>query len=124
MGTDVRAMYDKEYLYAYDLQGKEVTLTIEKVVRGELMGTGGRKNKKPVVYFKEGAEKKGLGLCITNARTIASLYGGFEIEKWIGKRIVLYPTTTLFGGATVDCIRIRPVVPGAKPAKREPGDES
>lgn len=113
MGTDVRSFYDKEFLYAFDLGGKDVTLTIEKVVRGELTGTGGKKSKKPIVYFKEGTEKKGLGLCITNARTIAQLYGSFEAEKWIGKWITLYPTTTTFGSATVDCIRIRPVAPKA-----------
>jgi hypothetical protein len=110
MGTDVRTMYDKELLYAHDLAGQDVTLTIAEVKRGELTGTGGKKNKKPIVKFRERPEK-GLGLCITNARTIAQLYGSFEVEKWLGKRITIYPTTTTFGSATVDCIRIRPAVP-------------
>lgn len=133
MGTDVRSMYDKEFLYAYDLHGRDVTLTIERVVQGKLTGQGGKSNKKPVVYFKEGAEKKGLGLNITNARTIAAMYGGFEVEKWIGKRITLYPSQTTFGSATVDCIRIRPNIPNGngrsaparqqQPAAREPGDD-
>lgn len=110
--TDVRKMYDKEFLYAYDLEGRDVTVTIERVVAGTLTGTGGKSSKKPVVYFK--GSKKGLGLCITNARTIASLCGGFDSEQWVGKRITLYPTTTTFGSQVVDCIRIRPKAPTGK----------
>lgn len=124
---DVRTMYEKEFLYSFDLGGRDVTLTIERVTQGTLTGVGGKKNKKPVVYFKEGKEKKGLGLCITNARTIAGLYGGFETEKWVGKKITLYPTTTDFGGRTVDCIRIRNRIPGSSAPppseQREPGSD-
>jgi len=131
MGVDVRSMYDKEFLYAYDLQGRDVTVVITRVTQGKLVGTGGKSSKKPVLYFK--GKEKGLGLCITNARTIAAIYGGFDAEKWIGKAITLFPTTTQFGGQTVDCIRIRPAKPGrdAKiddkpvdvPPAREPGDD-
>ncbi|HNB58708.1 MAG TPA: hypothetical protein PK308_00245 [Phycisphaerales bacterium] len=106
---DVRKMYQKDYIYAYDLEGKDVTVTIERVTAGELTGEGGKKSKKPVLYFK--GSKKGLGLCITNARVIAGLYGGFDSDKWIGKKITLYPTTTKFGSDTVECIRIRNRVP-------------
>src|SRR5678815_2470258 len=113
MGTDVRSMYDKEFLYSYDLQGRDVTLTIARVTQGKLVGQGGKSNKKPVVYFKEGTSDppKGLGLNITNARVIAAMYGGFDVDKWIGKKITLYPATTTFGSQTVDCIRIRPKIP-------------
>jgi hypothetical protein len=111
-------MYDKEFLYAYDLQGRDVTVVITKVTQGKLTGTGGKSSKKPVLYFR--GKEKGLGLCITNARTIASIYGSFEADKWVGKAITLYPTTTTFGGATVDCIRIRPT----KPGKDKPVDDT
>lgn len=109
---DIRKLYDKDYIYSYDLEGRDVTVTIERVKGGTLVGTGGTKNKKPVVYFK--GTEKGLALNITNARVIAGLYGGFESDQWIGKRITLYPTTTTFGSQTVDCIRIRNTVPKAK----------
>lgn len=110
---DVRSMFDKQYLYAYDLQGRDVTVTISKVVGGTLVGQGGKKNKKPILFFR--GKEKGLGLNITNARTIASMYGNsFRSEDWIGKRITLYATTTTFGSQTVECIRIRPTIPGAK----------
>ena len=114
---DVRKMYDKKFLYAYDLEGKDVTVTIAKVKGGEITGTGGQKTKKPVLYFRTkdgGVTEKGLGLNITNARTIAGLYGSFESEQWIDKKITLYPTQTTFGGKSVDCIRIRNVIPKGK----------
>jgi hypothetical protein len=111
---DVRSMFDKEFLYHFDLQNRDVTVTIGKVVAGSVTGTGGKKNKKPVVYFKERPEK-GLALNITNVRTVGGMYG-FKSEDWIGKRITLYPTTTTFGANTVECIRIRPQVPGSKVA--------
>ena len=125
---DVRSLFDNAYLYAYDLQGRDVTVTIAKVTGGTLVGTGGKSNKKPILFF-QGA-KKGLALNITNARTIAAMYGGFDSDGWVGKRITLYPTTTQFGSQTVECVRIRPGIPGAKvkdtppldaPHEREPG---
>jgi hypothetical protein len=109
---DVRKLYDKAYIYSYDLEGKDVTVTIERVTRGTLVGTGGKSNKKPVLHFK--GTEKGLALNITNARVIAGLYGGFDSEAWIGKKVTLFPTTTTFGAQTVDCIRIRPTIPPAK----------
>lgn len=109
---DVRKLFDKAYIYAYDLEGRDVTVTIERVAGGTLIGTGGKSNKKPIVFFK--GTEKGLALNITNARTIAGLYGGFDSEAWIGKKITLYATTTTFGAQTVDCIRIRNVIPKGK----------
>lgn len=106
---DYRRMYDdKEHLYAYDLDGREVTAQIEKVYAGELMGEKGRKSKKPMIKFV-GKEKK-LALNKTNGKTIAKLYGK-DTDEWVGKWITFYPTTTDFGGETVDCIRIKPNIP-------------
>jgi hypothetical protein len=115
-------MYDKEFLYAYDLQGRDVNVTIERVQAGSIKGTGGKSSKKPVIYFK--GAKKGLALCITNARTIAAMNGGsFKSEDWLGKRITLYPTKTQFGGAEVDCIRIRPSAPKGNVKDAPPVEE-
>ena len=117
---DFRSMYEKEFVYAYDLDGKDVTVTMERVQVGELVGTSGKKTKKPVVYFK--GSPKGLALCVTNGRTIAAMYGN-KTEAWIGKRITMFPTTTQFGGAVVECIRIRPSVPAGKGAPAAPPPE-
>lgn len=101
-------MTDREFIYAFDLNGKDVTVTISRVEAGTLIGQGGRKAKKPVVHF-EGKEK-GLALNTTNAKTIAALYGNYT-EKWIGRSVTLYPTTTQMGGEVVECIRVRPELP-------------
>ena len=121
--TDWRSMMDKEYLFAFDLQGRDVTVTIDRVKAGELVGEKGRKTKKPVVWFV--GKEKPLAINMTNGRTIASMYGN-NVEDWIGKRITIYPTQTEFGGKTCDCIRIRPTVPAVKAATgaaREPGED-
>lgn len=117
---DVRAMYDKEFLFHYDLDGRDVTVQIERVKPGELTGEGGKKSKKPIVYFR--GKTKGLALCITNVRIIGEMYGTFKADEWVGKWITLYPTTTTFGRNQVDCIRVRPQIPkrGGGHAEQEP----
>jgi hypothetical protein len=105
-------MMERDYLFAFDLQGKDCTLTIERVTGGEIKGTGGKKSKKPLCYFKEGRDKRPLGLNSTNCKAIAAMYGN-DTANWAGKRITIYPTTTNFGGETVDCIRVRPGIPNS-----------
>jgi hypothetical protein len=105
---DVRKMYDSTLVYAWDLEGTDVTVTIRDVEARELTSAGGKSNKKPVLYFQ--GSKKGLALNKTNMRIIAGMYG-YKGDEWIGKRVTLYPTTTDMGGRTVDCVRIRPGIP-------------
>lgn len=111
---------DKDFLFAFDLDGRDVTVTIEKCVGGEIVGEQGRKNKIPVLYFV--GKKKRLGLNKTNGKTIAAMYG-VETNNWAGKSITIFPTTTQFGGETKECIRIRPIVPAA-PQQRGKGKQS
>lgn len=49
-------------------------------------------------------------LNVTNMKTIAKMYGPY-IEKWAGKRVQIYASTTKFGGDTVECLRIRKEAP-------------
>ena len=121
-----RSFTDRDYIYSYDLQGKDVTLTIERVIGATLTGDKGKKSKKPVVFFKETktdpetGKKKGLALNATNGKSIAGLYGN-DTDAWIGKRITLYPTTTEMGGETVECIRVRKQAPPSKSASKQNG---
>ena len=110
--ADYRTMFDRKYIFAYDLAGRDVTVTIKEVVEGKLVGEGGKESRKPIMYI-EGKER-GLGLCKTNCKTIAELYGTTDTREWRGKRVTLYPTKTMFGGKEVDCIRIRNVIPVSK----------
>jgi hypothetical protein len=116
--SDYRTMFDNDYLGSWDLDSRDVTVTIARVVAKTIQGDGGKSDRKPVVYFKraDGTESpKGLVLNKTNGRTVASLYGP-KVEAWAGKRITLYPTTTTVGRETRECIRVRPVVPTERAA--------
>lgn len=117
-----KLLYDSDYLYAFHLQGKKHVVKIAKVTGGELVGEGGRKSRKPLVFF-EGKEKP-LALNKTNGKCVAALYGP-DTEKWVGQYITIYPTTTQFGGEQRECVRIEPQKPEppGKGAAREPGAE-
>jgi hypothetical protein len=107
--TNFRKFFDKDFLYSYDLDGKDITVTIEKVTGGEVVGMDGKKSKKPMLHIV--GTKKRLALNVTNGTTIETLYGK-DVRNWVGKKVTLYPTTTKFGPETKDCIRVRPKVPG------------
>lgn len=104
-----RLLFPTDYIAAPELKGKDVTLTIKSVSLSELPLAGSTKKEKRAVMTFEGTPKK-LVLNKTNAKVIAKLLG-VHTSAWIGKRIVLYPTTTKFGPDTVDCIRIREKLP-------------
>lgn len=114
--TDYRSLYDKDYIGAWDLKDKDVTVTITKVIGGSLVGQGGRKSKKPIIYMR--GTEKGFAVNATNGKTIAALYGN-HVEEWAGKRITLYKSTTRSpsGDGDVECIRVRPKAPPEPTAK-------
>lgn len=118
--TDYRSLYDKDFIGAWDLKDKDVVVTITKVIGGQLTAPGGRKSKKPVVYMR--GTEKGFALNATNGKTIASLYGN-HVEAWVGKKIALYKSMTRSpqGDGEVECIRVRPKVPGASEQSEAPG---
>lgn len=112
--TDYRSLYDKDFIGAWDLKERDVTVTITKVIGGKLTSVGGRKSKKPVIYMN--GTEKGFAVNSTNGKTIATMYGKF-IEEWVGKRITLYQSMTRDpngGDAEVECIRVRPKIPAPK----------
>ena len=107
---DVRSMYDKKHLGAWDLDGRDVTVEIAKVTRGELKNKAGT-DKKPIVHFR-GTEKT-LPLNVTTRDIVAGMYG-YKAKDWVGKCVTLYPTQVPFGPRTIDAIRVRPKVPDAR----------
>lgn len=108
--ADYRGMFDRNFIGAWDLEGRDVTLTISRVRAEKLTAQGGRTNRKPCIWFVGREEGKGFAVNKTNAKTIAGMYGN-DTDGWVGKRITLYPTTTSMGSDTVDCIRVRPKIP-------------
>lgn len=117
---DYRSMYDNKYIYAFDLKGKDVTLTIKAVKAEKLRNAQKGEEKKPAIWFKESHDDRGLVLCKTNAKIIATLYGN-DTENWVGKRITLYPAKVDAFGQTVDAVRIRPQIPTGQ-ASSAPGE--
>jgi hypothetical protein len=117
--VDYRKMFDSKYIGSWDLpKDRDAVVKVSKVEAGELVAEGNKKSRKPVVSF-QGKQRK-LALNKTNARIMHKLFGP-DTTTWIGKVIAIYPTTTKFGRETVDCVRIRPRLPGSKePLEQDP----
>ena len=101
------------YLAEPHLQGKSITVTIERVELHEFeKGKRGQKDakkvKKPVLYFVGKAIPFGLTARV-NIETMIDLHGR-QTDDWAGKQIKLVPTTCMsFGKANTPCIRIERV---------------
>ena len=121
--TDYRSLYDKDYIGAWDLKDNDVNVTITKVIGGSLVGVGGRKSRKPVIYMR--GTEKGFAVNATNGKTIAALYGN-HVEKWVGKKITLYKSMTRNpnGDGDVECIRVRPQAPAGKVVPAEEAESA
>jgi len=98
---DINAAYPSAFLKAADLQGKKITVTIDRV---EMSDMGDGKDQKPVVYFVN--KERGLALNKTNANMIVEIIGSSETDTWSGHRIAIYSTKVDFQGRRVDAIRV------------------
>lgn len=114
-----RTMFDNAYLGAWDIpEGRNVTVTIDRVVAGTLKSQRGT-DKKPLVFFK--GKKKAMVMNKTNCKTIAAMYGT-DVGEWVGKQIAIYSTTTQAGGETVPCLRVKAGAPRGRAADELPPD--
>lgn len=110
----ISKVFPSKYVAAADLNGKPVTLTVKSITLEEMVTHKDERVKKPVVWFERAT--KGFVMNVTNARTIADLYGD-ETDAWVGKRITIYPTRVPAFGKMQDCIRVKPEIPAQpKPA--------
>jgi hypothetical protein len=119
-----RSLVESKYLSHFELQGRDVTVTIKTVQLDTVIGSGGKKSRKALLHFV--GKSKGMVAGVTVLKAIASLYGD-DYAGWSGKAVTLYPTTTEASGETVGTIRVRPMAPSGKPlavVEREPGDDS
>ncbi len=110
---DIRAFYDSSVFRVWHLGGKERTYKIARVQR---ITTEFRNEvrKRAVLRLVDGKGREvplPLELNATNRKTIQQLYGN-RPQEWVGKLVTLYPSQTDMAGQTVDCIRVRPTVPG------------
>jgi hypothetical protein len=100
--VDIRNEFPSKYLKASDLGLNQPVVTIDRVERDKV---GRGQDTKPVIYFS--GKEKGLVLNKTNANKIIELTGSAVTEEWTGFRVILFATTTEFGGETVECIRVK-----------------
>ncbi len=99
--------FEGKHLRASDLGGAVHIVTIVGVEQGAV-GQGKDKTKKAIVTFRE--FDKSLACNVTNGNRIADLYGP-DTTKWIGKRVMVFPTETEFQGKDVPCIRVKKELP-------------
>ena len=104
--------FPSKWLRAADLD-KPRLVTIKKIAEEEVGD-----DIKPVAYFH--GEERGLGLNITNCRSIEEIAGTDDVDLWEGKTLVIFKTQTDYQGKRVDCIRIRAAKPGTAPPEPEP----
>lgn len=91
--------FPSNYLKAADLQGRNVTVKIDRVEQ-EKIGT----DTKLVLYFQ--GKEKGMVLNKTNANNIAFIYGQ-ETDEWQGAEVTLFEAMVDYQGKTVPAIRVR-----------------
>lgn len=103
---DVALLFPSKYLKSAEFQGKDVTLTIAGIAIEDLADDRGGTKAKGVVTFRE--TKKAWVLNRTNAECAKALFGR-ETDRWVGKRITLYPApfTDPFTGEVGTAIRVR-----------------
>lgn len=97
-----------KYVQAFELDGRDVTVTIARVIGETVEGENNRKASKPVIHFTDWP--KPMVLNKTNAKVLIRLYGA-DYRTWGGKRFTMYPTTTKLAGEEVDAIRLRKNAP-------------
>ena len=73
---------------------------------------GDEKQRKLVVWFTN--DERGLLLNKTNHRTLSGAFGD-NMEAWVGKIIVMFPTMADFRGKMVPALRVR-IPPPKQPA--------
>ena len=112
--------YDETtYFKAVDLGADEIRLKIRAVTEEKMAD----RKMKLVVWFTN--SKRGLVLNRVNNRAIRAAYGD-AVDGWIGKIIVLFPTTAEFRGKMGPALRVR--IPSPKdgyraaptPTKKQP----
>jgi hypothetical protein len=89
--TEKKSIYDgAKYLYAEQLKGKRVTLTIKGITAESIIGDGGRKSNGFALAFGE-TDKQLVISGMTIRRQLAMACETDDPDAMIGKKIVLYP---------------------------------
>lgn len=99
---------NSEYIGHWDLpeDGSSVKVTLKEVAyENPFNPATNKREKKTTVSFEK--RFKRLILNATNMKNIASHHGP-NPQKWPGKEVELFRTTTKVKGETVECVRVKP----------------
>ena len=105
--------FPSKYLKAADIGSNTWRVTVDEIRREELLAPDGRRQTKPVLYFRR--IEKGMVLNVTNSRVIEHVYGE-EMDDWVGKELVLYTREVEARGQMMNAIRVRIPQPGQSTA--------
>jgi len=105
--THFKKLLNPLYMGSHDLElNKEYKVTFERIERDvEVIGEGGKKQKKPIAHFK-GAGKPMI-LNATNMKMVAVVTGSKYIEDWIGKTVVIKVIQERTFGEMLDVVRVQ-----------------
>jgi hypothetical protein len=84
---DYDQLFPGRFLKSGELNGKDVTLTIDSIKLEEMEDQKG-KRMKPIIAFRE--RKKEWVLNRTNAECLKAMWGR-DTNDWLGKRVTLWP---------------------------------
>ena len=94
MSGKTKSIFDgMAYLYAEQLKGKRVTLTIKSCEPQEIVGDGGRKSLGFALSFDE-TPKKLVVAGSTVRRQLAMACETENPDEFVGKKITLYPVAS------------------------------
>lgn len=113
-----------DYLGSWDIEdhpGKEVTLTIEKIVDEEVVAAG-QKEVCTVCHWTDKNFKKMI-LNITNKKTLCKLYKTKDTEQLKGKSVIIGIEKVKAFGDIHDALRIRKRIPAKAEAPAQKCEE-
>lgn len=116
MKTHWKKLHNPDYFGAYCIdEGKDLTVTIDRVTQEDVTGSDGKKETCTVAYLKD---HKPLILNVTNAKMIEKVLASPYVEDWSGKRVTLYVTNVKAFGDVVPAVRVRSSAPASENIKR------
>ena len=107
------------YLGSWDLEelpGKEITLTIDKIVDEDVVANGS-KERNTVCYWTD-RKYKPMIMNATNKKTLVKLYKTKDTEKLKGKSVIIGIEKVKAFGDVHDALRIRPRIPTVSTAPK------
>ena len=116
--THWKSMTNPLYLGAYSIEdGKDLILTVKKVVQESVIGADGKKEDCIVCYWQE--DQKPMILNVTNCKTISKLANSPYIENWAGVKLQIGVERVKAFGDVVDALRVRKTKPKVQAEEKQ-----